>query len=158
MSRWFTLTACPPGTYDWAVQQGALDTYDELYVLRKRWGSEIPLGYEAAMDFYAAQRGITWEYPDTDCVEVWYDTSEHPLKLTLIGGNFFLKDAHGNDRPIRCSNVDESARAIAHMMELVAQLECGTHPELEQHRKVIEGYAQLYSRVQPGEELFYSLL
>ena len=156
MSRWFSVSVCPPGTYDWVAKRGSLEKFDELFVLREKWGEPGFTSFTGVKRLYEKLRGL----PESPYYryDLWFDTSDDPYKLALIGGNLLIHAtaSEKEDPPLRGTTAEETQQAIQTMNEIAA-LDWPVLKE-EYHASTIRSYQRLYSRLEPGDELFFSLV
>ncbi len=159
-NNWLTFGLCPPSTYDWIVaRSGVLDDIDDLFY-KRRYKKTLYSSYIGAVRLYEALRGLPESLHHRR--DFWLDTSDDPYKLALIGGNLFVsRDPSSEwydsgDLPVRGATAEETVRAAENMREIAAL----DWPVLQEkdHASTIREYLRAYEHLEPGDELFFSLV
>ena len=116
--------------------------------------------YSGAAELYEALRDLPKSAPYNR--DLWFDTSDDPYKLALIGGNLLVYGDPNNewtdsgDLPLRGATAEETVRAAQAMREIAA-LDWPILKE-EDYASTIRLYLHAYSHLKPGDELFFSLV
>ncbi len=159
--NWLTFSLHPPGSYAWAVERGCLVGHTDELTLKRRFKMPLYSCYSGAAELYEVLRGLpknSLHYVRT----FWLDTSDDPYKLALIGGNLLVYGDPNNewtdsgDLPLRGATAEETVRAAQAMREIAA-LDWPVLKE-EDHASTIRQYLRAYSHLEPGEEVFFSLV